>query len=172
VLLAAAAAILAGMVVVAMGRGGELMLFAPDAKPLDPDIVTAADVALLRPRAALWGYDRQATHVVLNMVAQTVTERDVEIAILRQQLADLQSAPQNPPARGTAGAGGAGPMSAPSPPGAGGPRQDGDARSWSVWERPNPVWERPDPVWERSDPVWERPDPAAMPDPGEQGESV
>ena len=89
VLLAAAAAILCGVVVAAMGRGGELALFEPDRRPLDPEIMTAADVALLRPPAALWGYDRQATHVVLNMVAQTMTERDVEIATLRQQLVIL-----------------------------------------------------------------------------------
>jgi hypothetical protein len=149
VLLAAAAAILAGVVVVAMGRGGELALFAPDLRPLDPEIVTAADVALLRPPAALWGYDRQATHVVLNMVAQTVTERDVEIAALRQQLADLQSAEQKPQNWGPAGTGTAGPL--PPPPGIGGPHPSGDARSWSAWERPSP---------------------APLPDPGEHGESA
>ena len=150
VLLAAAAAILAGVVVVAMGRGGELVLFAPDRWPLDPEIMTAADVALLRPPAALWGYDRQATHVVLNMVAQTVTERDVEIAALRQQLADLQSASQELQNWGP-GTGAAGPLPAPLPPGIGGPRPSGDARSWSAWERPNP---------------------APIPDPGEHGESA
>jgi hypothetical protein len=149
VLFAAAAAILCGVVVVAMGRGGELVLFPPDRRPLDPEIMTAADVALLRPPAALWGYDRQATHVVLNMVARTVTERDVEIAALRQQLADLQSAAQEPQNWGPAGAGAAGPL--PSPPGIGGPRPSGDARLWSAWEPPSP---------------------APMPDPGEQGESA
>jgi hypothetical protein len=155
VLLAAAVAILCGVVVVAMGRGGELVLFEPDRRPLDPEIMTAADVALLRPPAALWGYDRQATHVVLNMVAQTVTERDVEIATLRQQLADLQSAPQKPQNWGPAGTGTAGPP--PPPPGIGGPRPGGDARpagdarSWSAWERPGP---------------------APMPDPGEHGEGA
>ena len=58
VLLAAAAAILCGVVVVAMGRGGE-MAVPPSAtcRPTLGDLVTAADVALLRPPAALWGYD-------------------------------------------------------------------------------------------------------------------
>jgi hypothetical protein len=144
VLLAAAAAILAGVVVVAMGRGGELVLFAPDRRPLDPEILTAADVALLRPPAALWGYDREATHVVLNMVAQTVTERDVEIATLRRQLAELQSAAQQLQNWGPAGTGTAGP-----PPGRGGLRPAGDAPSWSAWGRPSP---------------------GPMPDPGEQEE--
>jgi hypothetical protein len=145
VLLAGAAAILAGVVVVAMGRGGELVLFAPDRRPPDTEILTAADVALLRLPAALWGYDRQATHVVLNMVAQTVTERDVEIATLRRQLADLQSAAQQSPNWGPADTDTAGPL----PPGRGGPLPTGDARSWSAWGRPSP---------------------APMPDPGEQGE--
>jgi len=151
VLLAAAAAILCGVVVVAMGRGGELALFPPDLRPLDPEIVTAADVALLRPPAALWGYDRQATHVVLDMVARTVTERDVEIAALRQQLADLRSATKEPQNWGPAGTGTAGPLPPPLPPGAGGPHPSGDARSWSAWERPSPT---------------------PMPDPGEHGESA
>jgi hypothetical protein len=151
VLLAAAAAILCGVVVVAMGRGGELALFAPDRAPLDPEIVTAADVALLRPPVAPWGYDRQATHVVLNMVARAMTERDVEIATLRQQLADLQSAAQKPQNWGPAGTGAAGPLPTPLPPGSGGPRPSGDARSWSAWDRPSP---------------------APMPDPGEHGESA
>jgi hypothetical protein len=150
VLFAAAAAILCGVVVVAMGRGGELALSAPDRWPLNPEIMTAADVALLRPPAALWGYDRQATHVVLNMVAQTVTERDVEIAALRQQLADLQSAAQELQNWEPAGTGPAGPLPPPLP-GIGGPRPSGDARSWSAWERPSP---------------------APMPDPGEHGESA
>jgi hypothetical protein len=148
VLLAAAAAILCGVVVVAIGRGGELVLFAPDRRPLDSEITTAADVALLRPPAALWGYDRQATHVVLNMVAQTVTERDVEIATLRRQLADLQSAAEKPQNWGPAGTGTAGPL---PPPGIGGARPAGDPQSWSAWERPSP---------------------APMPEPGEQGESA
>jgi hypothetical protein len=151
VLLAAAAAILAGVVVVAMGRGGELVSFEPDRRPLDPEIMTAADVALLRPPAALWGYDRQATHVVLNMVAQTVTERDIEIASLRRQLADLQSAAQKPQNWGPAGTGPAGPVPPPLPPGVGGPPPGGDGWSWSGWDRPNP---------------------APMPDPGEHGESA
>jgi hypothetical protein len=91
VLLLAAAAILGGVIVVAMGRGGELARFAGDVRPLDAEIMTAADVALLRPPAALWGYDMRATDAALNVVARTVTERDVEIATLRRQIAELQT---------------------------------------------------------------------------------
>jgi hypothetical protein len=100
VLIVAAVAILGGVIVVAMGRGGELAPSSADVRPLDTDIVTAADVALLRPPAALWGYDMRATDEALNRVARTVTERDVEIADLRRQLADMQAAPPDP--RGTA----------------------------------------------------------------------
>jgi hypothetical protein len=96
VLVVAAVAILGGVIVVAMGRGGELASSSADVRPLDSDIVTAADVALLRPPAALWGYDMRATDEALNRVARTVTDRDVEIADLRRQLADMRSAPPDP----------------------------------------------------------------------------
>src|SRR5215467_16103505 len=75
--------------------------FSPDVRPLDTDIATAADVALLRPPVALWGYDKRSTDQALNLVARTVTERDVEIAMLRRQIADLQSA-QDAPSAGSA----------------------------------------------------------------------
>ena len=91
VLLIVAVAILCGVVVVAMGRGGELARPTADVRPLDGEIMTAADVALLRPPAALWGYDMRSTDEALNMVARTVTDRDVEIAILRRQIADLEA---------------------------------------------------------------------------------
>jgi hypothetical protein len=92
VLLLAAAVITGGMIVVAVGRGGEMAEFSADVRPLDTDIATAADVALLRPPVALWGYDKRSTDEALNLVARTVTERDVEIATLRRQIADMQSA--------------------------------------------------------------------------------
>jgi hypothetical protein len=95
-LLLAAAIILAGVVSVAMGHGGEMAEFAGDYVP--PDLVTAADVVLLRPPSALWGYNVQVTDEALNRVAQVITERDVEIAVLRQQLAELRSATGSHPA--------------------------------------------------------------------------
>ena len=95
-LLLAAAVILAGVVSVAMGHGGEMAEFATDYLP--PDLVTAADVMLLRPPSALWGYNVQVTDEALNRVAQVITERDVEIAVLRQQLAELRSATGSHPA--------------------------------------------------------------------------
>jgi hypothetical protein len=159
VLLIVAVAILCGIVVVAMGRGGELARPAADVRPLDGEIMTAADVALLRPPAALWGYDMRATDEALNMVARTVTERDVEIAILRRQIAELEAtarepwapakpppsaesqasppapaksqAPARPPAKGVSG-----PLPSPFSRGVGGARPAGEGPPWSAWQRP------------------------------------
>ena len=109
-LLLAGAVILAGVVAVAMGHGGEMAEFPSDyVPPTLGDLLTAADVAMVRPPSALWGYNTQVTDEALSRIAQIVTERDVEIAVLRQQLAELRS-----------GAGGAPPASAaraePEPP--------------------------------------------------------
>ena len=120
--------------------------------------MTAADVALLRPPAALWGYDMRATDEALNMVARTVTERDVEIAILRRQIAELEATakepwapakpppaksqasppppakPQalaRPPAKGVSG-----PLPSPFSRGTGGAWPAGEASPWSAWQRP------------------------------------
>jgi hypothetical protein len=93
-LLLAGAVILAGVVAVAMGHGGEMAEFPSDyIPPTLGDLLTAADVAMLRPPSALWGYNTQVTDEALSRIAQIVTERDVEIAVLRQQLAELRSGP-------------------------------------------------------------------------------
>jgi hypothetical protein len=101
VLIVAAAVIAVGMILVAAGRGGEMTKSGPDVPPLETDVATAADVALLRLPVApvvLGGYHRPATDQVLNLVARAVTERDVEIAMLRRQVAHLQSAQDAPSA--------------------------------------------------------------------------
>ena len=102
-LLVAAAAILAGVVVAALGRAGEMATFAGDTAPLELDEVSATDVALLRPPMSLWGYNAQATEDALRVIARSVTARDVEIATLRRELADLRADPGSPRAgsRGT-----------------------------------------------------------------------
>ena len=98
-LLLAGVVILAGVVAVAMGRGGEMTEFATDCVPPTLDgVVTAADVAMLRPPSSLWGYNVPATDEALNRLAQALTERDVEIAVLRQQLAELRAAASSHPA--------------------------------------------------------------------------
>ena len=95
-LLLAGVVILAGVVSVAMGHGGEMAEFAMDYLP--PDVMTAADVAMLRPPSAFWGYNVQVTDEALGRAAQAITEREVEIAVLRQQLADLRSVTGSHPA--------------------------------------------------------------------------
>ena len=98
-LLLAGVVILVGVVSVAMGRGGEMAEFATDSLlPSLDDVMTAADVAMLRPPSALWGYNVQVTDEALSRIAQVITERDVEIAVLRQQLAELRAATGSHPA--------------------------------------------------------------------------
>jgi hypothetical protein len=98
-LLLAGVVILAGVVAVAMGRGGEMTEFATDSlSPALDGVVTAADVAMLRPPSSLWGYNMQATDEALTRIAQVITERDVEIAVLRQQLAEFRAAAGSHPA--------------------------------------------------------------------------
>ena len=90
VLLVTAVVILGGVVLAALGRVGEMATFASDTPPMDLDEVSATDVALLRPPMSLWGYNAQATEDALRVIARSVTARDVEIATLRRELADLR----------------------------------------------------------------------------------
>jgi hypothetical protein len=86
-----AAAIVVGVVIVALGRGGEMAKSTADFVPFGPGDITATDVALLRPPPSLYGYHIPATDQALSRIAQTMTERDVQIATLRRQLAELRS---------------------------------------------------------------------------------
>jgi hypothetical protein len=89
VLLLAALAILAGVVVVAVGRGGELTMFRPDSLA-DSELATAADVAAFRPPPAFFGYSAPATDEALQRITEVVAERDAEVAYLRGQIAQLR----------------------------------------------------------------------------------
>jgi hypothetical protein len=111
VLLLAAAIIVAGVIAVAIGRGGELAPAPADFAPLDLTEVTSADVALLRPPSALWGYHREATDEAFGQIARTISDQEVQIATLQRQLADLL------PRRTTSATGplGLGPAGAGSP---------------------------------------------------------
>lgn len=82
-------AILIGVFFVATGRGGELAYEHADHAPLDLGVISATDVALLRPPTALWGYNMQVTDEALDRIARSVRDRDIEIAFLRRKLADL-----------------------------------------------------------------------------------
>ena len=97
-MLLAALAILAGVVIVASGRGGEMAHEDPDYPPLDLGPVTAADVALLRPPSAAWGYNMRVTDEALERIAQALTERDVRISALQQQVDDLRDEMPHSPA--------------------------------------------------------------------------
>ena len=89
-------AILVGVFYVAIGRGGELAYEQADHAPLDLGPVSATDVALLRPPTALWGYNMQVTDEALDAIARTLRDRDIEIAYLHRQLADLGHLPAAP----------------------------------------------------------------------------
>jgi hypothetical protein len=96
----AAVAVLVGVFYAATGRGGELAYEHADHAPLDLGQVSAADVAMLRPPTALWGYNMQVTDEALERIARAMRDRDVTIAYLRQQLAgqgsDAASSPGAP----------------------------------------------------------------------------
>lgn len=85
VLLAAAIAILAGVVVVAMGRGGEIAQSHRDAPMRPPRIRTAADLAMLRLPVGLFGYQEEATDAALDAAARLIAEQQAEIARLRAE---------------------------------------------------------------------------------------
>ena len=90
-------AILVAIVFVAIGRGGEMAHFPNDYAPPEFGAMAATDVALLRPPTALWGYHMQATDEALNGIALALSDRDVRIASLERQLADLRAGTPCPP---------------------------------------------------------------------------
>jgi hypothetical protein len=115
----AAAVILGGIIVVAMGKGGELSRERPEL-PARADFRSWSDVADYRPPGALLGYHAAATERAFALIARTVAERDAEIDWLRRRLAEVQassvapevtpSKPELPPADVTwQGGGPAGP---------------------------------------------------------------
>jgi hypothetical protein len=89
-MLLAIAVVLVGIFFVATGRGGELAYEQADHAPLDLGPVSAADIALLRPPSAMWGYNMQVTDAALDQIARAMRERDVTIAYLQDQLASAQ----------------------------------------------------------------------------------
>jgi hypothetical protein len=152
ILLLAGVAILACVVLVALGRAGEMATFPGDGHPLDLDEVTAADVMLLRPPMALWGYQVQATEEALQVIARSVTARDSEIAALHRELDSLRG------------------PSAAEPP-------ERPVKAVSHWPEPGatlePGWAQPEvgatePAWpEPAEPAWPEPAEPAWPEPAE-----
>ena len=82
-------AVVAIVIVVATGRGGDLSAERSDYAPLDIGPVSATDVALLRPPTGVWGYSMQATDEALEQIAEAIRERDVRIVALEQLVTDL-----------------------------------------------------------------------------------
>ena len=174
-----------------MGRGGEMAEFAMDYPP--PDVVTAADVSMLRPPSSLWGYNAQLTDEALSQIAQVISERDVEIAVLRQQLAELRSATGSLPAvtatllarsraaaaRADAAAGGRADAAglAPDPGPGAGPPDDGtagtgpvDAGAVDTGPRTQGRWRMGRRRAPRKRPPAAMTDPAGLPEPGPDGQ--
>ena len=86
VLLLAAGAILGGVVVVAMGRGGEMARFKRDMPAALRFPRTPAEVATQRLPLGPLGYQVQATEEALLAAANLLAQRDQEIAELRSKL--------------------------------------------------------------------------------------
>jgi hypothetical protein len=154
--LVAAAAILGGVVLAALGRAGEMATFAGDTAPLELDEVSATDVALLRPPMSLWGYNAQATEEALRVIARSVTARDVEIATLRRELADLQARQDGATGIGDRPAVPGGPASPAAPANAASPAGPpaGQRRRADPPGPPADEGHRADPPWL---PAWQRP---------------
>ena len=128
-MLLAALAVLAGIVIVASGRGGEMAYEQPDYPPLDLGPVTAADVALLRPPSAAWGYNMRVTDEALAQIARAMSERDVRISALEQRISDLREERE-------------GPSSGPAPRAGARHRPAGESEAGPEFttELPRPVW--------------------------------
>jgi hypothetical protein len=90
-----AVVLLGGIVVVAMGRGGELAR-EPSEDPAAADFESWADVASYRPPAALLGYHAGATERALHLSSRLIADRDAEIAWLRSRLYEVQPESADP----------------------------------------------------------------------------
>lgn len=95
VLLAVAAVAVAGaVVVVATGRGGELVFFAPGGPlpDLPPDRpLDAADLLGMRLPRGLAGYRTHHVDRLLQLVAYALADRDARVAVLEHRLANLNA---------------------------------------------------------------------------------
>ncbi|MEV1247341.1 hypothetical protein ACIBO2_22095 [Nonomuraea sp. NPDC050022] len=94
VLAIAALAILACVVLVSLGRGGELTEFPPDVPPLDlpePGQLTAVDFMALQLPVNLVGYHTQSVDETLRRAATAISARDTRIAVLEQRVSELLS---------------------------------------------------------------------------------
>lgn len=107
VLVLAGLVVLGAVVVLAMGRGGELAAAPGDRPPLPaPDDQPFTGPAPFHIPRAIWGYQADVTDQMLDRLRYAVYERDTRIAALEHQVADLrrhlepedEPAPAAPPA--------------------------------------------------------------------------
>ncbi|GGO67823.1 hypothetical protein [Nonomuraea cavernae] len=94
ILAIAALAILACVVLVSLGRGGELTEFPPDVPPLDlpePGQLTAVDFMALHLPVNIVGYHTQSVDETLRRAANAISARDTRIAVLEQRVSELLS---------------------------------------------------------------------------------
>ncbi|WP_176404506.1 hypothetical protein [Actinomadura sp. BRA 177] len=100
VLVLAGVAVLGAVVVLAMGRGGELAETHPDYPPLQVDAdgrpVLGPEGARLRLPATIWGYQMQVTDEAVQRLAAALRERDARVADLERQLRDLRERSKEP----------------------------------------------------------------------------
>ncbi|NKZ03780.1 hypothetical protein [Actinomadura latina] len=94
VLVLAGLAVLGAVVVLAMGRGGELAETHPDYPRLQVDAegrpALGPQGAGLRLPATIWGYQMQVTDEAVNRLTAALHERDARVADLERQLRDLR----------------------------------------------------------------------------------
>ncbi|WP_127936358.1 hypothetical protein [Nonomuraea polychroma] len=94
ILAIAAIAILACVVLVSLGKGGELTEFPPDVPPLDlpePGQLTAVDFMALQLPVNLVGYHTASVDETLRRAANAISARDTRIAVLEQRVSELLS---------------------------------------------------------------------------------
>ena len=86
----AALAILAGVVFVAIGRGGELGTDTPTWTPTGGGFMNMAGVQVQLPPTTMIGYDVHATLDELQWLAQALSDRNAQVAALRMEVARMQ----------------------------------------------------------------------------------
>ncbi|MGN9784816.1 hypothetical protein ACTMTF_25515 [Nonomuraea sp. ZG12] len=94
ILAIAALAILVCVVLVSLGKGGELTEFPPDVPPLNlPEAgqLTAVDFMALELPVNLVGYHTQSVDETLRRAATAISARDTRIAVLEQRVSELLS---------------------------------------------------------------------------------
>ncbi len=86
---------IACVVMVSLGHGGEMAEFPPDVPPLELPAagqMTPADLIALQLPIGLVGYSTQAVDETLHRVSVALGERDTRIAVLEQRVTELSYA--------------------------------------------------------------------------------